>query len=103
VLCGGAGDICDARRWKEGADHQDLHPGCLAIQCETGIEEARVGTGETAHRMEKAVLAATNPPELTLLRRRLETRPSLTMGSLAQKTGPTELVLGKDIQTNGLW
>ncbi len=64
-------------------DPQAVHPGCLAIQGETGIEEARVGTGETAYGVEKAALAATNPPELPLLRWRFETRPGLTMGSLA--------------------
>ena len=50
----------------------------------------------TAHGVEKAALATTNPPELPLLSWRFETRPGLSMGSLAQKTGPTELVLGKD-------
>ncbi len=44
----------------------------------------------------KAALAATTPAQLPLLRWRFETRPGLSMRSLAQKTGPTELVLGKD-------
>jgi hypothetical protein len=40
--------------------------------------------------------AAAAAPELPLLRERFGVRPNLTMGDLAQKAGPIELVIARD-------
>jgi hypothetical protein len=50
---------------------------------------AAYGVGEAAP-------AAETAPELPLLRGRFEVRPTLTMGDLAQKAGPIDLVIARD-------
>ncbi len=50
-----------------------------------------------AYGVKEVAPAATAAPELPLLRERfIKTRPSLTMGGLAQKEGPIELVIARD-------
>jgi hypothetical protein len=48
--------------------------------------------------------AATAAPELPLLRERVsKSRPTLTMGGLAQKEGPIELVIASDYRKHWPW
>jgi len=49
-----------------------------------------------AYGVSEVAPAAETAPELPLLRERFEVRPSLTMGELAQRAGPIELVIGRD-------
>ncbi len=49
-----------------------------------------------AYRVKEVVPAAAAAPELPLLRERFGVRPNLTMGDLAQKVGPIELVIARD-------
>jgi hypothetical protein len=49
-----------------------------------------------AYGVREVAPAAAEAPELPLLRERFMTRPTLTMGGLAQKEGPIELVIARD-------
>jgi hypothetical protein len=55
-----------------------------------------------AHGVKEVAPAAALAPELPLLRERFKTRPTLTMGGLAQKEGPIELVIARDYWRYGL-